>query len=273
MACSHGQVRRRVRSDERFTPRIFIDWVAAQWGLQKEDFGVAPAVVISWSRRVIESLAEAVGAEASKHWYKDRGYPLYTGEVGGHRVSFAYVPVGSPGTIMFMEEMVACGARAFIGFGWAGSLQPRAPVGTFLIPTSCIREEGTSFHYLGRDVTLGPSPRLVEILKDSCRAEGAKVLDGPLWTTDAVYRELVPKIQEYGHKGVLGVDMETSAMYALGQFRDVEVCNLLIVSDELWKDWKPAFGSQELREAGNLGMRIILRSLERGIDRKAPHNE
>lgn len=59
--------------------------------------------------------------------------------------------------------------------------------------------------------------------------------------------------------------METSAMYALGQFRDMEVCNLLIVSDELWKDWNPAFGSDELREAGKLGMRIIRRSLEQGI--------
>ncbi len=55
---------RPVTSDERFTPKIFIDWMAARQGLHKEDFGIAPAVVISWSRRVIESLAEAVGAKA-----------------------------------------------------------------------------------------------------------------------------------------------------------------------------------------------------------------
>ena len=47
-------------------------------------------------------------------------------------------------------------------------------------------------------------------------------------------RETLDKITNYHNQGVLGVDMETSAMYTLGQVRNVEVCNLLVVSDELW---------------------------------------
>ena len=52
-------------------------------------------------------------------------------------------------------------------------------------------------------------------------------------------------------------------MYALGQTRGVDVCNLLVVSDELWQEWRPAFGQPELREAQQCAERVILRCLAR----------
>ena len=58
-----------------------------------------------------------------------------------------------------------------------------------------------------------------------------------------------------------GVDMETSAMYALGQFRDVRVCNLLVVSDELWREWRPALDRPEVKDATACARRVILRCL------------
>jgi len=55
--------------------------------------------------------------------------------------------------------------------------------------------------------------------------------------------------------------METSAMYTLGRTRSVDVCNLLVVSDELWNRWDPAFGTSRLREANERARKVILRSL------------
>ncbi len=247
--------------DERFTAQMFVSWYAAQRQIAIDDLGVAPAAVLSWSRRVVQSLAEAIDAQLSQHWMYRGRYPLYTREMDGHRISFALVPVGAPGTVMMMEEMIACGTCVFIGIGFAGSLQPTAPVGSFIIPTSCISEEGTSAHYLDDKTALAPSPRLRQIIIECCQTEGVNVLSGPLWTTDAPYRELVTKIEAYRQQGVLGVDMETSAMYALGQVRRVEVCNLLIVSDELWHEWQSAFGKPELRDATQRAKDVILHSL------------
>ena len=137
-----------------------------------------------------------------------------------------------------------------LGLSWrVGSIQPEAPIGTCFIPTSCIREEGTSLHYLSSDEGLRPSQRLVRALEKARVKRGIVAYTGPIWTTDAPYRETVTTIEKYRLRNVLGVDMETSAMYALGVYRNVEVCNLLVVSDELWKDWKPAFGRPELRLA------------------------
>ncbi len=247
--------------EERFTPQMLMAYAAEQRGVTVADFGVAPVVVLCWNRRTAQSLAAATGAQLPPHWMYGEHYPLYTGDLQGHRVSFALVPVGAPATVLRMEEMIACGARVFLGLGTAGSLQSAARVGTHLIPTACIREEGTSAHYVGSDVALGPSPRLVNILQEACRREGVEVLSGPVWTTDAPYREFLTKIEAYHHQGVMGVDMETSAMYALGQVRRVDVCNLLVVSDELWQEWRPAFGQPELREAQQRAERVILRCL------------
>jgi len=247
---------------EHVTPKLYLDYYTQQNNISIADIGVAPVVVISWGREVIDELAATTGAEICPHWMYEGRYPLYTGQVQGRRVSFAQAPVGAPGTVMMMEEMIACGARVFIGLGWAGSLQESAPVGSMLVPTSCIREEGTSFHYYPQEqVTLSPDQRLVEGLQSVAEAEGASVATGPQWTIDAPYRELGSKIAAYRERGVLGVDMETSAMYALGRFRGVSVCNLLVVSDELWGQWRPAFRSDELEAATKLAQRIVLKYL------------
>jgi hypothetical protein len=50
-------------------------------------------------------------------------------------------------------------------------------------------------------------------------------------------------------------------MYALGRFRGVETCNLLVVSDELWHEWRPAFGQPVLQEAAGRACRVIIRCL------------
>jgi uridine phosphorylase len=162
-----------------------------------------------------------------------------------------------------------CGARIFFGLGWAGSLQPSAPIGTFLVPGDCIREEGTSQHYLAKDVKVAPDDQLVAHVLSIASKGGLEVQSGRHWTTDAPYRELRNRIQEYKKQGVLGVDMETSAMYALGQYRGVRVCNLLVVSDELWQEWLPAFGSPQLRESTVGAQELIMRCLEVGVQEKS----
>jgi uridine phosphorylase len=252
--------------EERFSPQMFVNYYISQQGISVEDIGVGSLVVISWSKSVIESLAGKTGAKFSDHWFYHQRNPLYSTTIHGQRVSFLRAPVGAAGTIMMMEEMIACGAHNFLGLGWAGSLQPSAPIGTLLVPTKCICEEGTSRHYLDNQVTTSPDNRLAQLMQIAAKTEGMEAVAGSQWTTDAPYRETHAKIETYARQGVLGVDMETSAMYALGQFRGVSVCNLLVVSDELWHAWRPAFGSVELEAATACAQQVILRSLESLVD-------
>lgn len=243
---------------ERISPGMLVDYVLSARGMRREDLGVAPAVVMSWQPRVAESLARDIGAGDPVPLMR---FTLYNGEVDGRRISVSSMPLGAPATVKCMEEMIACGARTFVGLGNAGGLQPSVPIGALILPTSCVGEEGTTVHYLQNGTVVGPDPQLAEAVLEACRDERVPVTTGPLWTTDAIYRETLDKIEAYRCRGVLGVDMETSAAYALGRFRNVAVCSLLAVSDEVWRDWNPAFGKSEHRKAVGRAARAILRCL------------
>lgn len=245
--------------DVRFTPQMTIQHLLTQRGIQIEDIGVAPVVMLTWSRKLVDDFAAQIGAELSPHWlYSNR---LFNGVIDGHPISMVHAAVGAPGTALVMEELVACGARNFVGLGWAGSLQPQAPLGSLLIPRNCIREEGTSLHYYPGEVSLTSDPTLAGILQQTAQEAGMQALEGLHWTTDAPYRETITKIEAYRQQGVLGVDMETSAMFAIGLYRQVRVANLLVVSDELWQEWNPGFRTPQLIAASEQAKLIVERSL------------
>ena len=56
---------------------------------------------------------------------------------------------------------------------------------------------------------------------------------GTTWTTDAPYRETMKEIQQYQTEGVITVEMESSALFAIGQAHEIQTAALLVVGDSL----------------------------------------
>lgn len=253
----------------RVTAEKYIDYYTKLRNISVEDIGVGSVVVASWAPGIVKHLAAGFGTRPSVYWPMQSRYPLFYGEIEDIRVSFTQLTVGAPATVTQMEQLIACGARIFMALGWAGSLNPIAPVNSMLVPTMCIREEGVSYHYLAKDEVVTADPYLASVLVSAAQAEGEIVNSGPHWTTDALYREGVEKIAAYRELGILGVDMETSAMFALGKVYNVAVSNLLVVSDTLWDAWNMSFHTDELRHASLRGVQILRRALEKIVaDRK-----
>ncbi len=248
--------------EERFTAGKFIDYVLKSSNTKREDYEVAPTVVITWWNWVVEEFARLTGAHAPKHSLFARHFSVRTGEIGGEKVTFVLSPIGAPATVSTMEELIALGAERFIGFGLTGSLQEKAGIGTVVIPDESLSEEGTSSHYIKRKDGIRAGVKLLKALSEACAKNGKEFFTGKQWTTDAIYRELVSKIDRYRIDGVVGVDMETSAMYALGEFRKIDVCNLLVVSDELWHEWNPAFGQEILKNAMKDAIGVVIEALK-----------
>ena len=223
-----------------------MDYHVRRLGIEIKDIGVAPTVIITWFTHVRDWLVREIEGEALSYApFRN----AFSGRVHSVPVTVVHCPVGAPGTISHMEELIVCGAKRFIGIGAAGSLQPENPIGSLLIADECVRDEGTSRHYVSADEVVRAHPLLRDALARHALALGYPYSIGTQWTTDAIYRESVSDIVRLRESGVLGVDMETSAMYALGHVRNVEVANVLAVSDELWHEWNPAFGSERLEVA------------------------
>jgi len=155
--------------------------------------------------------------------------------------------VGAPMAVMLLEQLVAMGGGRFVLFGTCGALTPDLAVGDVVLPDTAVSEEGTSAHY---PLAFRPAaaPALRRKLGRYLASRGVPAAQGPVWTTDAPFRETREKVAEYGEQGVLAVDMEFSALIAVAAFRGVDLAAVMVVSDLLWGgEWRPGFGDRRFR--------------------------
>lgn len=182
--------------------------------------------------------------KAKKVPFMDSGlYGLYrTEEKPPKDVTIAGPFFGAPHAVMGIERLIALGARRIWALGWCGSLQPDLRIGDMIIPLRGISEEGVSQHYpLVRGGAASDSS-LCGLVEDYLDAQEVRFQKGSVWTTDAVYRETPWKIKHYQTQGVLGVEMEISALLTVSTFRGVAFAPLLVISDELFDlKWRPGF--------------------------------
>lgn len=170
--------------------------------------------------------------------------------------------VGAPAVILVMEALIVQGIHRFLSIGTAGSLQKHVAIGDIVVCDRAIRDEGTSHHYLPPEkyahASLDMTARLLGALKNS----GTPYAVGTSWTIDAPYRETVAEVRHYQSEGVLTVEMEAAALFAVAAYRGVEMGSLLTISDSLADlTWDPQFRSDTTREGLETLYRVALKSL------------
>jgi uridine phosphorylase len=166
--------------------------------------------------------------------------------------------VGAPMAVLSLEKLIALGAQHIIVYGWCGSLSSIMKIGDVLLPTWAVSDEGTSAHY---PVDARPESHTPtrQTLSEVLAAQGQTVHSGPIWTTDAPYRESIAQVEQLGAEGILGVDMEYAALVAAAAFRKVELAAVLLVSDELWSGkWNPGFRAKEFKKTSREVLHFLM---------------
>ena len=159
--------------------------------------------------------------------------PVYELDMDGRRLAAFHPGVGAPLAAAFLDEVIALGCRKFIACGGAGVLNREIAVGHLVVPTSAVRDEGTSYHYLppGREVSA--SPEGVAAIEQTLKADGIDYIVGKTWTTDGIYRETPDKVKLRKEEGCVTVEMEAAAFFAVAQFRGVTFAQILYGGDNL----------------------------------------
>ncbi|HEX8727997.1 MAG TPA: nucleoside phosphorylase [Ktedonobacterales bacterium] len=236
---------------EHFTPLAAITHALGLHGRTLDEARLPSTLIATFDTAIYRDLLTATGADQAPQ-IPAAVMTVAQGKIGERPVTLRKLGIGAPAAISVLEELIALGVRDLLIVGTGGSLQPALPIGSFVIPTGAIREEGTSFHYVPAGAELAPDAALAQALAEALVAQGGVGAFGPVWTTDAPYRELRSKVAAYGAMGALAVEMEASALFALAQFRGVRLALLLAISDELFHEWRPGFHSAELRAAKKL---------------------
>jgi len=157
--------------------------------------------------------------------------------------------IGAPIVAAMVEELVVLGAREFISIGTAGSLRREIKIGDLVICNRAIRDEGTSHHYLPPSKYAYASEGMLERMERSFQSLSRTYTMGTSWTTDAPYRETRTEVMAFQKEGVSTVEMEASALFAVGQRRRVEVGAMFAISDSLAElEWKPGFSNTDTQK-------------------------
>jgi uridine phosphorylase len=219
--------------------------------------------VLVSTRPDFQLLSRLLGARQPPRHIWDCG--VRSGSWAAKSVAVAGPVLGAPYAAMVLEKLIARGAKALIALGWCGSLQPDLPVGSLVLPAAALGGDGVSPHYHPEKEDILPHAGLrsgLERLLSHDLPDAISWRSGPVLTTDAYYRETVELVRRYQKLGLLAVDLELAALFAVGRFRGVPVAGLLAVSDELFTlSWRPGHRSPRFRQAREAAARISLEAL------------
>jgi uridine phosphorylase len=210
------------------------------------------AAVICYQRTLWDSIcADSTGTDQSVVGMRTLAATNHkVGVVGGFGI-------GAPAACVVLEGLIAFGIRRFVSVGLAGSVQPDMDIGDIVVCDKAIRDEGTSYHYLPASRHAYASPDLTARLRSALDQRGVAYRVGTTWTIDAPYRETCAEIRQYQREGVATVDMEASALFAVAEYRGVEMAALFTISDSLAGDeWRHSFRGPEV----NAGLQTLYRA-------------
>ncbi|MEE3420902.1 MAG: uridine phosphorylase [Lachnospiraceae bacterium] len=169
-----------------------------------------------------------------------REYTTYSGTLDGVKVSVTSTGIGGPSAAIAMQELVNVGADTFIRVGTCGGMQLDVKSGDLVVATGAVRMEGTSKEYAPIEYPAVPDFEVLTALH-----QAAKKLDVPFHTgvvecKDSFYGqhspekmpvsyELMNKWKAWCQMGCLASEMESAALFIVGQYLKVRVGSVLLV--------------------------------------------
>ncbi|MGN1163658.1 MAG: nucleoside phosphorylase [Candidatus Ornithospirochaeta sp.] len=190
-------------------------------------------VLITFSHKILSEAKAMEGSVTAAILSAASGeYEVVKLPVKDRNVGIIMSTVGAPACGGFMEDAHALtGARNFILFGSAGSLDREKTGGRYVVVTSAYRDEGLSYHYL-------PPQDYVEIrdwrvIQETMEENDVPFVLGRTWTTDAFYRETKSEMEERKKEGCLTVEMEIAGAAAVAEYHGWHFAAFLEGGDNL----------------------------------------
>lgn len=156
--------------------------------------------------------------------------PVYLLDVNNLKIAFYLSEIGASlsGTDI-IEVNWMTGAKKFILFGSAGSLDKETTKGKYVIPYEAYRDEGMSYHYASPKDYI--QIKNAGVMENIFKALELPYVMGKVWTTDAIYRETRNLVEKRKSEGCIAVEMELAGMQAVCDFYNIELYDFLVTGD------------------------------------------
>lgn len=213
-----------------FTPEHLLREARRQKGLAQ---GSVPAVcVLDPDGDLIDYLQASGSAEPHPTWacYHTS---LTTFRLNGVECGILGRVVGAPFAVLVAEELFASGCQLLISITSAGQVVPLGHPPYVVLIDRALRDEGTSYHYLPPSPFSAIRPDLLEALRTHWDHTHLPLYVGASWTTDAPFRETAVMIEICRRAGILAVEMEAAALYALAETKQYDIICFALVTNQM----------------------------------------
>ncbi len=141
--------------------------------------------------------------------------------------------VGAPFAVLVAEELFASGCQLLISITSAGQIISMDHPPYVVLIEKALRDEGTSYHYLPPSPYSDLHPVLREVICTAWDHTDVPLYAGASWTTDAPFRETEEMIAICRKHGILAVEMEAAALYALASAKQYEIVCFAHVTNQM----------------------------------------
>ncbi|MBL7053797.1 nucleoside phosphorylase [Patescibacteria group bacterium] len=176
----------------------------------------------------------------------NREFCSTTGYFNGHKISCLSIGIGAPSMAIAIEETARIDVNTFIRVGSTGALKKGINPGDLVINSGSVRMEGTSKDYVMSEYPAQANYEVVLALIQACEELNFVYHVGVGASTDSFYigegrlgfdgyiqsynKDILSDLQA---AGIINIEMETSALFALGGIYGLRTGSVCAVFDNL----------------------------------------
>ncbi len=164
-----------------------------------------------------------------------RGMYGYTGTYKGKRISIQGSGMGIPSISIYAHELIhEYQVKTLIRVGTCGCLQEEMELGSVLLAIGASSDSNTN-NMVFNGLQYSPTADFTLLDKAYHTAEGMgmNVVVGNILSTDLFYMDDPQRYHVWIDHNVVGIDMESSALYTLAARSNVQALSILTVSDNI----------------------------------------
>lgn len=157
-----------------------------------------------------------------------REYKSIKGFYKGVEVLAMSTGMGGASMAIAVEELKNIGIEYIIRVGSCGALQTGIEKGELIIANAAVKDDGASKTYCPSEFPSVANYDLLTCCIQSANSLGYKNTVGIVRSHDSFYIDNEEEVCEYwSKKGVLGADMETSALFTVSSIRGIKSASIL----------------------------------------------
>lgn len=173
---------------------------------------------------------------------RKREFWSFKGKYEGTPVAVCSTGIGCPSAAIAIEELIRVGCKTFIRVGTSGAIDSSLRAGDLVIMIGAVREDGTSRQYVPIEYPAVADPVVVHALVKAAMKRGISHHMGIGHSKDAFYSEHPDFVadpkgtrkrwDQFRSAKVLATEMESAALFVIGQMREVRVGTVCIIVGE-----------------------------------------